>query len=252
MIDTINALELGKWATIVVVAYLLWRLIFKKAYELWLKNNFNKRQDENIQTLKTQSDIVMKKLEFEMIKLNRLSPIIEEINNAITNYSMLHGNYLLYIDNKYPLPANFEEKRLKQDKIIIKQIAKISLYVPEEYSLLLWRIRKIMSCSWLDPIEVNQTLRTCGNLQAFTNEARIMKQNLIHCFYDMSRKILGLSNDLSGFPEILSKHHLNNTIEPIDINPMSNLAWKQILLPEYYDDDDKLQAQLECEAIYKK
>lgn len=233
--EFIKSLNLGTWGMLLLGAYLVWRFILKDAFEICLKSDFEYKNQNNLESLKSQRELILKQLEFERVKLERLLPAIEQINESIQLYRLMQANYSLLIANRSPLPTDFEAKRVEIDEKILSSISKITIYVKPEFRELLYQLRKIISCSWQDPKSVNVALKESGCLKEALTTYNDMLHDLYNCFFDMCRATFQVSADTDNYNQFLSKYNLNESIEPKNYTPIISIAWKYLLLLEFYD-----------------
>jgi hypothetical protein len=230
LLDLILDLHLGQWTIAVLAIVLLWHFVFKAAFESWLRN-----------LLETQKEIVIKQAEFEQIKLERVLPLLENINSALNQHAMMFSTYTSAIINKSMYPNELEKLRLKQDKKITNAISSISIYLPSEFRILLHRIRKVISCSWHnDPVRTHRALTEDNHLSIkdVLAETTQLYNDLIDCFYSMCSKYIGASDHVQSYEDILSEHNLDNNAITTRKDPISQLALKYLLLHEYYNSNE--------------
>lgn len=235
--------DLGQGATWVAVVILLWKFVFKGAFESWLKS-----------FLETQKELAIKKAEFERIKLDKCLPLLEKINGAIAQHSMMFYSYSKAITNQWGYSENLEELRLEQDRIISTAISDISIYLPSEFRMLLYKIRKVISCSWHpDPVQQHRALRevcSASEVMKVMSSEAVLYQDLCDCFYAMCNKYIGASDYEKSYSKILDAHFLDKKADTKRRDPVSQLALKHFLLHEYYGSAETEAAWLRLEKYY--
>jgi hypothetical protein len=251
MLELIKALQFEKWAVPIVFVILLWQYVLKSAFELWLKHQSEMQKQQIGNTLAIQKELVIKQTEFETVKLERVLPLLEEINGTILKHNMMFRTYTSAIVNKSGYPDNMEALRLEQDEKIIKAISSISIYIPSEFRILLYKIRRVISCSWDDSLRMYRVLREIGNTEEVPFAAQALYSDLVNCYYEMCNNYIGIGDKAQNYSDILSNHNLNSDVVTTKTDPINQLAWKFILLPEYYGDNNIIEAQYNLEEFYK-
>jgi len=196
-----------------------------------------------------EKDANLKSIEFEYVKLNRVLPLLEEINSGIHEHSMMMESYIHAIRNKAGLREGIENDRLEVDKKIIQNLSQLGIYLPEEFRRLLNTIRCVVSCSWVEPVKMSRVLSSTGGKVHILKASSELQKVLIACFYDMCSSYLRASNEVIDYASLLKAHNLDERAEPILNDSVSKLAWMFILMPEYYSDSDIV---IEQEAVEKK
>ena len=84
--ELITKFNLIEWATVLAFITALWKFVLKSAFEIWWKNKLEEQKQEVGNALSIQRDLTLKKIEFEQIKLERVLPLLEEINSAILGF----------------------------------------------------------------------------------------------------------------------------------------------------------------------
>lgn len=251
MLEIIEELHLGEWATFVIVVTALWKFVFKSLVDSWFKNKLELQKQEVNNALQIQKDLVLKKAEFEKIKLERVLPLLEGVNSAIASHKMLFNTYMQYIVNKCGDKEKLEQIRLENDEKMISFMPSLSIYLPDEFRSLVYQLRKIVSCSVRDPVVTAKVLREIGAGKTVPLLAQDLYSDLINCFHAMCNKYLGLSESESSYKDILDHFDLNKKSYTIKSDPENDLAWKFLLLHEYYGSGEQFEAQSNVERLYK-
>ena len=249
MIEFLKSFKgLGTFATILIGCYLAWKFILSSMFEIWLKNKLEIRKQELSISLSLEKETAIKMAEFEIVKLNRVLPLLEAVNNSIQSHKMMHQSYLNAILNKGGIADNFESERLKIDEDLVKKISELSIYLPNEFRKLLYTIRCVISCSWVEPLTLNRVLRDIGGIKDVLDAASNLYSELTNCFFSMSAKYVGSTKNDSSYNEILKEHNLDDdTASTIRQDAINQLSWKYILLPEYHGTSEIMSAQAEVE-----
>lgn len=250
MLEIIKSLHLGEWATFVVVASLLWKFVIKSFVDSWFKNKLEMHKQEVGLALQLQKDLVLKQAEFEKIKLERVLPLLEGVNGSLSEHKMMFNSYVSYIINKGGLPEKLEALRLEQDTKIISNISSLAIYLPEEFRALVYQLRKVISCSWHQPIVIYRILHSFNAAQQVPLAAQDLYIDLVECFYSMCNKYLGLGNESLTYMEILNAHNLDHEASTTKLDPVNQLAYKFILLHEYFGSSEKSEAQAKVENLF--
>ena len=88
--------------------------------------------------------------DIHLLKINRVFPVLEDINEMMYRYIVMTNTYFRNISlntdfSKFP---ERETERCELDKKFLSNISRISMYLPEELSVVLFRFRIFMSHSW--------------------------------------------------------------------------------------------------------
>jgi hypothetical protein len=250
MLEVVRDLHLGEWATFVIVVSLLWKFVCKSLVETWFKNKLEIQKQQVGHALQLQKELVLKQAEFEKIKLERVLPLLESVNGALSDHKMMFNSYISYIINKGALPKDFESKRLALDTKIIAHLSSLAIYLPEEFRTLIYQLRKVISCSWYDPQVMYRILHSFGAAQKVPYAAQELYIDLFECFYAMCNHYLGVSEKKSTYAEISKDHNLNFDAVTTKIDPVSQLAYKFILLHEYFGSREVSEAQTKVENLF--
>ncbi len=254
MIEVIEYLNLGEWAVMVLSIVVLWRWVVKSLVEKWFQNKLDLQKQEVVSTLQIQKDIAIRNAEFQKVKLERVLPLLEDINSVISEHKLMNNSYVSWIANKAGIPEDFERKRVSLDGRLLKSLYSAEIYLPIQFRALIRQIRKIVSCSWKDPLPIYYLLFEKGAficVMDVCNDSNDLYSDLLNCFYDMCNKYLGISKCEESYSEILNRHRFSNDINPIDPNPAQSFLWKFILVHEYVNGDERLEAIRGIERAYK-
>lgn len=249
--EIINKLNLVEWATVLAFITGLWKFVLKSAFEIWWKNKLEQQKQEIGNALSIQKELTLKKAEFKKVKLERVLPLLEEINSSIIEHNLMFNTYAYAIANNASYPEKLEELRLEQDKKMVSTLSKISIYIPSEFRVLLHQLRKVMSCSWHDTTLVSSVLRSCGSSSEIAFAAQDLYSELVDCYYSMCSEYISSTSRPTTFSEILTSHKLDQAATTNRLDPVNQLAWKFLLLPEYYGSSEKVTAQNQYEQFHK-
>lgn len=249
--ELINKLNLVEWATVLAFITGLWRFVLKSAFEIWWKNKLDEQKQEVGNAFSIQRDLTLKKVEFEQVKLERVLPLLEEINSAISEHNLMFNTYAHAIANNMSYPERLEELRLEQDKKMVCALSKISIYIPSEFRALLYQIRRVISCSWRDAELACGVLRSCGSSSEIAFAAQDLYSELIDCYYSMCSEYINSDSKPKALSETLTSHQLDQGAKTNRFDPINQLAWKFLVLPEYYGSNEQVVAQNQYEQLYK-
>lgn len=249
--ELVDKIKLIEWASALAFVTVLWKLVLKSAFEIWWKNKLDQQKEEIGNTLAIQKEIILKNAAFQRVKLERVLPLLEEINSAIIEHNLMFNDYIRAIANNISYPIEMEEMRLEQDKKIVSSISKISIYIPPEFRILLYQIRKVISCSWCDTEIMYRVIESCGSSAEIVDATQILYVELIDCYYSMCQEYISHPPNKKDFIEILKLHRLDQDSVTTRSEPPNQLAWKFVLLPDYHGSNDKIIAQTEYERHYK-
>ncbi|HHF0488950.1 TPA: hypothetical protein ACPHTX_004344 [Vibrio antiquarius] len=252
MLEIIDRLNLGEWATLVIVVSILWKTVFKSLVDSWFKNRLELQKQEVGNALQIQKDIALKQAEFEKVKLERVLPLFEAVNSAISEHKMVFSTYMHYVVNRCGSSERLEEERLKCDEKMIAAISSLSIYLPDDFRIVVYRLRTVVSCYTRDPQTTANTLRSFGAGKTIPPLAQDLYKDLTDCFHSMCAKYLGISDEDKSYSDLLSKYSLDSEAKTTKIDPENALAYKFLLLHEYYGSGEQVDAQLAVEQLYNK
>lgn len=242
MLEIVKFLNLGEWTITVLTAIAIWKWILKGLAEKWFQNRLDLQKQEISSALQIQKDLVLQKAEFEKVKLERVLPLLEQINGVVSEHKMMHNTYVSMILNKGGLPSEFEAKRVKLDEEIINSLSSIAIYLPAEFRGLVYQLRKVVSCSWREPLQTYYLLLEKGGKKCVVDicsQPNDLYNTLIDCFYDMCNKYLGICDAEITYVNLMKRHGFNELIEPLELNSAQNFMWKYLLLHEYVSINDR-------------
>ena len=250
MLEIAEFLKVGEWIggwTVVVLSIIaLWRWVIKSLVEKWFQSKLDLQKQEIGSALNVQKEISRQKIEFEKVKLERVLPLLEEINGIINEHRMMHSNFVSAIRKKGGIPNDFEDKRLELDIKFVKALPAIAIYLPKELRALLYQLRSIVSCCfWNEPLKIYYLLLEEGTINSVSDvcsHKNNLYSDLRDCFYDMCNKYLGLSTADESYEEILFRHNFSENIEPTNLNPAKMFFWRFLLIPEYVHPVERDQA----------
>lgn len=256
MLETIKFLNLGEWAVSVVAAIAIWKWILKGLAEKWFQNRLDLQKQEVNSALQIQKDLALQQAEFEKVKLERVLPILEQFNGAISEHKMMYNTYVSLIFNKGGILPDFESKRVKLDEEVIESLASIAIYLPPEFRGLAYQLRKVVSCSWKDPLQTYYLLLEKGGIKCVADvcaPSNDLYSDLMDCFYDMCNKYLGISNHEQSYASLLKRHGFSDSefLEPTNLNAAQNFVWKYLLLHEYFGVNDRAEVLELIEQEYE-
>lgn len=183
--------------------------------------------------------------EMSMSHLDRVGPWLEELTQSIQTYHQMMSNYIGYILNKVPhIKSSFETQRFELDVKVLELVGKLQIYVPTEFRCIIFRIRKILSCSWQDPLEIYYLLlHTGGKFPRAPLEAALtMVNDLIGCYIDMAFEFMRGMHSSAPYLALLHKHRLNTDGLPAESTVLIEVARAIILEHEYFDSSDRSHA----------
>ncbi|WP_180912147.1 hypothetical protein, partial [Vibrio parahaemolyticus] len=134
---------------------------------------------------------------------------------------------------------------------MITAISSLSIYLPDEFRSVLYTMRKVVSCSARDSETIANTLRSFGADKTIPPLAQGLYKDLTDCFHAMCAKYLGISDNDKSYSDLLSKYNLDSEAKTTKTDPENTLAYKFLLLPEYYGSGEHLDAQDSVEQLYK-
>lgn len=241
--------QLGYGSIWVLFVILIFKFVIKPAYENFLANKveiaqIEKQSSLNREEMRVQNELDSNSrlhtshLEFEAYKRDRVLPYLENINEVLTEHNMHYNNYGQYIISKGRLQEGFETKRLELDGKFIQNKDKIAIYLPNEFRLLLNRIRVIISVSWKDPVILNGSLTHFDTPIKIIDKSLEIYRNYLGCFHEMVEEYIKITDETKDYAEILSKHGFNEKAEYISQNLTDRVAMAYIMLHEYMDAEE--------------
>lgn len=249
--EIIKELNLGQWATFVIVVAILWKTVFKSLVDSWFRNRLDLQKQELGIALQIQKDIALKQAEFEKVKLERVLPLFEKLNAAISEHRMIFNTYISYVENKSEFPEELESKRLEEDRKMLEAISALSIYLPDEFRSLVYRLRMVVSCYMRKSKIIATNLRDLGGGVTIPPLAQALYTDLIDCFHSMCAKYLGISGAEKTYSQILSQYHLDEKAQTTRNDPEHDLAYKFLLLHEFFSSGQQVDAQNRVESFYQ-
>lgn len=251
MIEYIKYLNLGEWAISIVAICLLWRFVIKSFLEFWFKSRLDIQKQEAKQALDVQRDVILRDIEFEKIKLERVLPLIEKINGTIYEHRMLYNSYINLIANKGEWPKSWEEERVKLDKQIIESISAIGIYVPDEFRKLLLQIRIVVSCYFQNALTSYRVIQALGPVDDVLDATLDLYRDLNDCFQELASKYISTDETSINYVEILAKYNLDKNARTTRSAEAYVLAYRYFLVHEIFGSGEIVEAQNAYEASFK-
>lgn len=254
MIEIIKFLNIGEWAVAVLIIVSLWKWVVKSLVEKWFQNKLDLQKQAVGSALQIQKDLAIKKAEFEKIKLERVLLLLEEINTVASEHKMMQNTHSSLIVNKGGLPESFEAQRVLLDTKMITALSSIAIYLPVELRSLVNQLRKIISCSWKEPLQTYYLLLEKGTINCVSDvcsQPNDLYNDLLDCFYDMCNKYLGLVVTDESYKDILKRHKFSDSIKPISPNPAQHFLWQYLLLHEYVSIAERSEVIANIEKAYE-
>lgn len=251
VLEIIKYLNLGQWAVFVIVVSILWKAVFKSLVNSWFKNRLDLQKQQVGNALQIQKEVAIKQAEFEKIKLERVLPLLEEVNSAVSEHKMIFNTYMHYVVNKCGSTETLENERLINDKKIITALSSLSIYLPDDFRQLVYRLRTVVSCYMRDPVTTARVLRDLGAGQTVPELAQDQYSDLVNCFHAMCAKYLGTTEGENSYQQILAKYHLDENAMTTKKDPENELAYKFLLLHEFFGSSEQVEAQSKVEELYK-
>lgn len=236
--------ELTKYAGLTSIGagviLFLWNMVFNPIYTRYLDYRLEQAKLHEKTFIDIQDKMFSKRLEVETIKLNRVLPGLEEINLQIANHRMMFTTYIHACVNNEGLRSGMEDMRLEADKKIINEIYKISIYLPPEMRIILNELRRIVSCSWKNPIDIH-----CFIKQSIFDKEQIFEKaqdlySLYHdCFYEMVYNYCSIGDTKLDYTEILEKYYIDKYGEYKHQDILVKFINLYLLFTEYYSKEDR-------------
>ncbi len=236
--------ELTKYAGLTSIGagaiLFLWKMILNPIYTRYLDHRLRQAELHEKTFIDIQDKMFSKKLEVETIKLNRVLPGLEEINLQIANHRMMYTTYVHACVNNEGLRPGLEDMRLEADKKIINEIYKISIYLPPEMRMILNELRRMVSCSWKNPQEINRTIKqSIFNKQEILDKALDLYSVYHDCFYEMVYNYCSIGDVKLDYTEILEKYHIDEDGEYKHQDILVKFINLYLLFAEYYSKENR-------------
>ena len=225
---------LGYGSIIIGAVVLIWKQILQPIYNRYLDFKLEKAKSHEKSILDAQDKVLSKRLELETIKLNRVLPLLEEINLLIATHRMMFTTFVSTCIDNGCLREDFEKARLELDTKIIDAIYKISIYLPTEIRILLTEIRLIISCSWKEPKTVHGNIRaSVFNKKEITIRSSALYAKYHECLYDMISNYCFIGDKDISYNEILKKYGFNEGGQIEDEELIDKFIRMYLLFHEY-------------------
>lgn len=209
---------------------------------------------EKFKQLELSNDLIIKKFEFDTYKKQIVLPELQKISTYIDEYKMLINSYDNSILNNIPNCTSYEKNRLSLDENLIESKGKIKIYLPNEFSNLLDRIRVIFSNSFQRSEILNKEFLDLGyNLKTPLDARYELLDRYFTSFIEMVRIYLSMENkNEKEYIEILFKNSLSKTakIEKFETLTME-YVYKRMMLSEYYQPSEIVNIQFHIEEGIK-
>jgi hypothetical protein len=242
--------QLSGWIASIVLIALAWKLFLSSMWDKWFSHVLTMRANDISSALAIQKDLAVKKAEFESVKLNKALPLLERANGLIYKHNMLFSEHMRAILNNIDGRGNLENERMKVDTEMIDVLSSLSIYLPTEFRMFMVTLRKMVSCSFRDTKVMCNCLKSIGPLTDQVHSINESYFKTIDCFHSLCGKYVGSENIETTYPEILKKFDFSKDAEPLMNTPMNTLAWKFILLHEYFGSSEQVEAQAKLEAFF--
>lgn len=186
--------------------------------------------------------------------LEHVRPWLDDLTECMQAYRLMMSNYVSYVLNKLnKVPRtedSFEEKRFELDKRVVELAGKLQIYVPPEFRRVIFRIRRIMSCSWQKPSDIYYLLLETGNRfpRAPLETAQQIVNDLIDCYIDMAFEFTRGTIASAPYLELLRRHRLDTEGFPAP-TVYVEVATVIILEHEYFDSSAKGRALTAYEEL---
>lgn len=184
--------------------------------------------------INTDDKIHTAKLEMETVKLNRVLPILEELNKNLVQHRIMYNTYVNWILNNGRLREGFEDERVKIDGQVIELINQVAIYLPREMRALLYSLRAVISVSWKEPEVLHRIIKEDGlDLREIGQKTIDLYNSYTECFYEMVNAYCRIKNDEAVYAEILQKHNFDEKGKLIGYDFMSRFVKAYILHHEF-------------------
>lgn len=202
--------------------------------------------NEKFKQLELSNDLIIKRFEFDTYKKQIVLPELQKVSAYIDEYRMLinsHDRLILYKNSDC---TDLEKSRLSLDEKFIESKSNIKIYLPNDFSNLLDRIRVIISNSLQNPKNLYYEFHDLGYYPSTPLDARYeMLDRYFTTFIDMVRIYLSMeNNNEKEYKQILLKNTLSvdAKIQKFDTLTME-YAYKRLILHEYYPSDELVNIQ---------
>lgn len=241
--------------------YFLVRNILKPSFDNYLNFRLEKAKIEeqsrfNIAEMYEQAKINFDdkihttKLEMETVKLNKVLPLLEELNKNIVNHKIMYYTYVNWILNNGRLRKGYEDERVKIDGEVIELVNQVAIYLPREMRALLYSIRAVISVSWKEP-NVLHNIIIQDNLDIKDVGARTVDlyNSYTECFYEMVGEYCKIKNNEQVYSDILQKYNLDEKGKLVANDLMSRFVKAYILHHEFTSTEEYMELADEIKNI---
>ncbi|PEI56595.1 hypothetical protein [Priestia aryabhattai] len=250
--DWINALmkALGYGGVAASLIYFVARNILKPSFDKYLNFRLEKAKIEEqsrftIAEMHEQAKISFNdkihttRLEMETVKLNRVLPILEELNKHIVKHKMIYSTYINSILNKGTFRKDFEKERLEIDGNVINLINQVAIYLPKEMRTILNSIRVVISVSWKEPNTLHNIINQDGLKHTDVGRKTLAIYNsYTECFYEMVNTYCEIQSKETSYSDILLKYNFDENGIYSENDILTRYVKAYILLHEYTSSKD--------------
>ena len=211
--------------------------------------------NEKIKQLELSNNLMVNQFEFDTYKKQIVFPELQKINSYIDEYIMLTNNYDRSILNKNSEYATYENRRLTLDEGIIESISTIKIYLPNDFSRLLERIRVIFSNSFRSPKTLYLEFINLGYHPQTPLDAKYkLLERYLTAFLEMSRLYISMkSNEEKEYDHILANNMLDEDAKIRQFDTLTiEYAYKRLMLSEYYPSSEIVDIQNRIEEGIKE
>lgn len=241
--------NLGTVGSVTIAIIWLWKPVLQPIFNKLLEVKLEKYKMEIQLTLNQQTEIMSRKLELEIVKLNKVIPILEDINVIITTHKSMFQSYMHSVINNGKVRENFENQRFELDKELFNKISKVSIYLPKEMRIILYEIRKIVSCSWLDTSTMYHIIRTLKlDRKEVAEKTLDIYGAYTSCFYDMFSIYCSLDNRKKDYKEVMIENGLDENGKFISEDLVYKFVETHFLFHEYISSNEMLEIQSQIES----
>ncbi|MBG9716495.1 hypothetical protein [Bacillus cereus] len=241
--------------------YFLGKNILKPSFDNYLKFRLDKAKIEEQSRFKIaemheqakinfDDRIHTTKLEMETVKLNKVLPILEELNKNIVKHKIMYNTYVNWILNKGRLRKGYEDERVEIDGKVIDLINQVAIYLPREMRTILYSMRTIISVSWKEPEVLHNIIIQDGlELKDVGRKAIDLYNLYTECFYEMVSVYCRIKNEEVVYSDILQKHNFDEKGRLIASDFMSRFVKAYILLHEFTPSEEYTELMDELKRV---
>ncbi len=166
-----------------------------------------------------------------LLRINRVFPVLEDVNEIMYRYIVMSNTYFRNISlqtdfSKFP---ERETERCELDKKFLSYISRISMYLPEEITRVLFRFRIFMSHSWKSQEQFRMFIDGY-NAGRVSNECIEILENYINCFQRMVYYYSKPFNEKFDYTDILNKYHINVDGVYITEDEIANISYDFLMV----------------------